>query len=167
MNDDTATAANPSASPPPKVRTVFDVEPTNRCNARCIMCPRDRTPEQGDMDEKTFRQVVARALEYGPVEALVLGGLGEPTVHKGLVEFVRIAADAGIRPSVITNAYLMDRKMSKALITAGIKNVDVSIGGYTKEVYESVQVGLKFERVYRNTMDFIAVSYTHLRAHET
>ena len=142
----------------PRVKTVFDVEPTTRCNARCVMCPRDKVPELGSMDERTFRQVVARAVEYGEVDAMVLGGLGEPTVHKDLVRFVGIAADAGVRPSIITNGMLLTPKLSRDLVAAGIRSVDLSIGGYSKETYESVQVGCKFETVYRNGIEFARIA---------
>jgi len=141
-----------------KVSAVFDVEITSRCNAKCLMCPRDKVPELGSMDEGTFRRLVERVVEYGKVDALVLGGLGEPTVHKDVVKFVGIAADAGLHTSIITNGMLMDRDMSKALVDAGVRNIDLSIGGFTKEAYEQVQIGCKFEKVYQNGLDFIDVA---------
>ena len=33
---------------------VVDIEPTNRCNAKCYFCPRDATPHQGLMTPEVF-----------------------------------------------------------------------------------------------------------------
>lgn len=141
-----------------RVNTIFDVELTNKCNASCIMCPRDRTPTTGLMGPKTFDRIVARAVEYGRVQSFVMCGLGEPFLHPDIISFVRTAAESGIRPTIVTNGSLMTREKSKALVRAGVKEVNVSIGGYTRKTYEHVHRGLKFDTVYRNVMDFLNVA---------
>lgn len=143
---------------PARVRAILDVELTNRCNARCIMCPREKTPAMGLMTEEIFRKVVARALDYGRVEGFVMCGLGEPLLHPEVVEFVGMAARAGVRPSIVTNGSLLTKEMSRALVEAGVNNVNVSLGGFTKKTYEAVHRGLKFHKVYRNALDFVEVA---------
>ena len=141
-----------------RVNAIFDIELTNRCNARCIMCPRAKTPAMGLMEETTFRKIVTRAVEYGRVESFAMGGLGEPLLHPDVVKFVRIAAQAGFKPCIITNGSLLTRELSEALVEAGIKDLNVSIGGFTRKSYERVHLGLKFQDVYRNAMDFLAAA---------
>jgi len=140
---------------PDRVRAIFDVELTNCCNAHCIMCPREKTPAMGLMEKGTFRKVVERAVEYGRVESFVMCGLGEPLLHPDIVKFVGAAAEAGLKPSIVTNGSLLTREMSRALVAAGLRNVNVSLGGFTRETYEAVHRGLKFDDVYRNTQDFL------------
>jgi len=152
---DTPHQNHSEAKPVARVRAIFDVEVTNRCNARCVMCPREKTPGQGLMDEATFRQTVARAVEYGRVESFVIGGLGEPLVHPAIVDFVRVAASAGLRPSIITNAALLTKEKSQGLIEAGLHHVNVSIGGLTPETYESVHRGLRWRETYANVLNFL------------
>jgi MoaA/NifB/PqqE/SkfB family radical SAM enzyme len=152
---DTRKKESAVASPVARIKAIFDVEVTNRCNAHCVMCPREKTPAQGLMDEAVFRQTVARAVEYGRVESFVIGGLGEPLVHPAIVNFVRIAAQAGLRPSIITNAALLTKEKSQALIEAGLNNLNVSIGGLTPETYESVQRGLRWRQTYTNVLNFL------------
>ena len=43
---------------------VIDMEVTNRCNAKCHFCPRDRTPHQGLMSPEVFEAGLQRAVEY-------------------------------------------------------------------------------------------------------
>src|SRR5712671_6034524 len=43
---------------------TIDIEPTNRCNAKCHFCPRDQTPHEGLMSREVFDQSLQRAIEY-------------------------------------------------------------------------------------------------------
>jgi len=69
-----------------------------------------------------------------------------------------MAAEAGLRPSIVTNGSRLTREMSAELVAAGIRSVSLSLGGYRKETYEAVHRGLSFERVYRNGLDFLEVA---------
>src|SRR5439155_1514751 len=42
---------------------VVDIEPTNRCNAKCYFCPRDATPHQGLMAREVFEQALGRVVD--------------------------------------------------------------------------------------------------------
>lgn len=141
-----------------RVRAIFDVELTTRCNANCVMCPRSRTPDSGDMTADTFRQVVQRAVEYAAVDSFVLCGLGEPLMHDQVVEFVRTAAQAGLEPSIVTNGSLLDRAVSEALLEAGVRNVNLSLGGFTRKTYQTVHPGLDRDQVYRNGLTFLELA---------
>lgn len=142
-----------------RVPALLDIEVTNYCNARCVMCPRDKMPPLGSMDRETWKRVVDRAVEYGPIASFAIGGLGEPLMHRQIGEFIAMAADAGLKPSMITNGSLLTEDMARTLVKAGLANVNVSIGGYRKTTYEQVQVGLNFETVYRNLLRFLEISH--------
>src|SRR5262245_26919877 len=98
-----------------------DIEPTNRCNAKCHFCPRDQTPHQGLMAPEVFTQALQRAVEFrgvvrerfGPArdpretrhrklrpedhEVVVnLCGLGEPVLNRATPTFVRQTRDGGV-----------------------------------------------------------------------
>lgn len=141
-----------------RVRAIFDVEPTNRCNARCIMCPREKTPEMGLMERATFQQVVARAVEYGRVETVVLCGLGEPMLHPDIAGFVRMASEAGLQTTIVTNGSLLTEEKARALVDAGLGSLNLSVGGFTRETYEHVHRGLKFREVYENGLNFVRIA---------
>lgn len=49
-----------------------------------------------------------------------------------------------------TNATLLDEQRAKNLIEAGLDKIICSVDGYTKEVYERLRVGAKFETVLNN-----------------
>src|ERR1700728_658595 len=64
----------------------IELEITNRCNADCIMCPRVDLRSLGSMDERTFAAV--ERLAYEGCSGAIFQGIGEPTLHIRLVEWV-------------------------------------------------------------------------------
>ena len=60
------------------------VEVTTRCNLRCAMCVKQAPGQalvEGDMSGEVFGRL---APAFPHLEALVLNGIGEPTLHRGL-----------------------------------------------------------------------------------
>ncbi len=64
-----------------------------------------------------------------------LGG-GEPLLYPHLLEVVRYASRRGLRVSLNTNGWLLDRERARALREAGVVSVGVSLDGATPEVHD-------------------------------
>jgi len=141
----------------------IDLELTNRCNASCHFCPRDRTPHQGLMSPETFEQSIRRAVEYReqveaafapePVDIVIsLCGLGEPLLNKHTPDFVRQVRAAGFRCSLSSNGAILDEGRSRAILDAGVQAVYLNIGDID-EAYEEVYK-LPFEKTRDNIVRF-------------
>src|SRR5262245_1520563 len=109
---------------------TIDIEATNRCNARCEFCPRDRTPHQGLLHPDVFAQALVRACEFRAratthfedVEvSMTFCGLGEPLLHPQTPAFVHMASDAGFRCGISTNASMLDQETAQALLEAKLE----------------------------------------------
>ena len=93
-----------------------DIEPTNRCNAKCYFCPRDATPHQGLMTPEVFEQSLGRCDELRtklralgrPELKISLCGLGEPLLNRHTPSFVRQVRDEGFDCTMSSNAALLD-----------------------------------------------------------
>jgi MoaA/NifB/PqqE/SkfB family radical SAM enzyme len=154
-----------------------DIEPTNRCNAKCHFCPRDATPHQGLMTPDVFDQALLRAVEFRDVvrerfgaapprspeaarkvrpedsEVVVnLCGLGEPLLNRNTPTFVRQTRDAGFWCGLSTNASLLDEQHGRALLDAGLNRVYINAGD-RDDSYEDVYK-LPFERTRANIERF-------------
>jgi MoaA/NifB/PqqE/SkfB family radical SAM enzyme len=137
-----------------------DIEPTNRCNAKCHFCPRDQTPHQGLMSPATFTQSLARAVEFQPIAwerfgkrtEVNLCGLGEPLLNKHLATFVHQVQEAGFEPHVSSNASLLDEKRGNELLDAGLKKIAINVGEEGDD-YEAVYK-LGWERTRDNVLQF-------------
>jgi MoaA/NifB/PqqE/SkfB family radical SAM enzyme len=145
----------------------IDFELTNRCNASCHFCPRDRTPHQGLMSPETFEQGLMRAVEYreqveaafapDPVQVEVsLCGLGEPLLNKHAAEFVRAVRAEGFRCSMSSNGALLDERRGRAVLDAGLQHIYINIGDVGDD-YEDVYK-LPFEKTRDNIVRFIEMA---------
>ena len=138
----------------------IDIEITNRCNAKCGFCPRDRTPHQGLIEVDTFAKALDRAIEYRGVSKDLLGkdigislcGLGEPLLHPRAAEFVAQVKQADFAVTISTNGSLLDERRGNALLEAGLDEVYINVGDEGDEYEEVYQ--LPFERTLDNVVRF-------------
>ena len=138
--------------------TELIIEPTNRCNLKCTMCPigtGDMTRPIEYMEFSLFEKLVEEV--KGHVEILYLHGLGEPLFHPELTRMVSLCTEKGIRTCISTNSTNLTDEKSKALIRAGLSMILLPMDGATKETYESIRVNANFDKVVRNIRHFLAV----------
>lgn len=150
MREQGATAHHPEPSIA-HIRYVA-VEASFLCNLKCKMCPRlAEGHKEGLMPMERF----ARLFPLFPhLDFVVLTGYGEPLVHPQLHEFVSAITRFGIPARLSTNGMLLDEKHARQLIEAGVENLQFSIDAGTKESYEQIRVGAKWERVLENAARF-------------
>jgi MoaA/NifB/PqqE/SkfB family radical SAM enzyme len=128
-----------------------DVELTNRCNADCDFCPRDRTPQQGTMTPDVFEHALARVVEFRDHSRAVLGaavtlsfcGLGETMLNPNLASYVRRAVEAGFQPSMCSNASRLTQQRARELVDAGLRRIYINSG----------EIGPDYDRVYKLSFD--------------
>lgn len=139
---------------------VYVLEPTNRCNVDCIMCPNSdfADHELGDIALDEFSRIVSAISPTA--ELTMLYFLGEPTVHPAFTDLLKIAR-GGLKGRIVvsTNA----TKMSSAHIDALIKNTDVilvCIDRWDRESYERIRRGSSFDEVVRTTERILAARGT-------
>ena len=171
MEPPTAGSTVPRFGPLP---AGVDIELTSRCNASCSFCPRDQTPHQGLIDERTFTAALERAVQYRDAvlelhrlqpgylstvdDTIFLSfcGMGEPLLHPRVVEYVRRAAEAGLRPIINTNGALLSPDKAEDLMAAGLAMVCLNVGEIGEQ-YEEVY-DLPFERTRFNVEHFLAAA---------
>lgn len=131
----------------------MDVENVSRCNFRCTMC---QVSEWGptyqraeDMSMEDFKALVDS--QYGLIE-IKLQGMGEPLLGRDtFFEMIRYARSRHIWVRSTNNGSLLHFKDNyKKLIDSGINEVQISIDGATKESFEGIRHGSRFELVTAN-----------------
>lgn len=116
----------------------IQIEPTNRCNQACVMCPRNDELDVpiGDMDFETFRKIVNK---LPAVENLLLNGLGEPTFNNDLSKMIAYASSRGINVSINSNCALINESLAKELIESGLVLIKISMDSPDPQVYQSIR----------------------------
>ena len=130
------------------------LESTAKCNLYCPMCPRHiYTFDNENMDLDLYKKIIADCKDY--VEFIWPYGIGEPMIHPGIFEMIRVTREAGIRTGMSTNATLMEGKRADQLLDSGLDYVILAFDGATKETYEKYRIGATFEKTRENILGFL------------
>src|SRR5262249_30540171 len=139
---------------------LVDIEPTNRCNAKCYFCPRDATPHQGLMAPAGVEKAPARPVGVGtkvrslrrPRPDARLCGLGEPLLNRHTPGFVGQVRAEGFTCTMSSNAALLDETRAHALLDAGLQRICINVGD-RDEQYEDIYK-LPYEKTRDNVLRF-------------
>ncbi len=132
------------------------VEPTSKCNLRCIMCPQSMDAvgdDVGYMEMDLFRSIIDQA--RGKVREINLFLRGESMLHPEIFEMVRLCGEAGIVSNLSTNATMLTEEYSRLLLDAGLSKMTVSFDAGIPSKYEEMRKGAKFDRTLRNVLLFL------------
>ena len=130
----------PNPFTPPQRLTRLQIEITTGCNLHCAGCQRtaamaDHAWRNGHMPADRFAAILANA---PPADALVLQGIGEPTLHPDLPHFVALARACGKFPAISfnTNALVRDLEYYRGLRGRGLNHLSVSVDSLDPVVAE-------------------------------
>ncbi len=138
------------------INSEIRLEPTNRCNGRCIMCPREMMKRpQGVMDMNLYRRIVDEACAAG-AKQISLENYGETFLDPYIFERAAYAKDKGLETLTITNASLLDEAKSRKVLEL-FDVIRISMYGITKDIYDKIHLGLNFGQVQENVQRLIAL----------
>jgi MoaA/NifB/PqqE/SkfB family radical SAM enzyme/Tfp pilus assembly protein PilF len=133
-----------------KVRAIVAMI-TNKCNLRCIMCNIWKSSWQAS--SKTMSEIL-KLFPY--IEDMVWEG-GEVLIMEGFDDVLAEASRySHLKQVIFTNGLLFNEKIVDKLI-CGRVDIVFSIDGATKETYEYIRKGGKFERLLKN-LDMIKLA---------
>lgn len=141
----------------------MDIEMTNQCNMRCIMCEHGQLPKplyfrkNKELDSDILCRTIEEAAAKG-LRAINFNGINEPLLSSNLEKSIRLAKDKGIIDLFLhTNAILLTPERAKSLIKAGLTRIFFSLDGFSKRTYSKVRIGGNFQNVLKNIENFIAI----------
>lgn len=139
---------------PPDGRFLnVQMDQNNKCNLKCRMCgfsdPRVDALPQYDMPRELYDVIAAQL--FPRTAYLTLSLLTEPFMTRDFPDRLRAVRDYGVPFSdIYTNGTLLTARAIEKMIDAQISRLTVSIDGGTKELYEDIRRGARFETVVRN-----------------
>ena len=159
---------------PLKTPFVVQIFPIYACNFTCEYCfhavPRENRGFVSDwpvMKYDLYKKCIDElALFDDRLKVLRFVGMGEPLLHKNIAEMISyaVAKNVALRVELLTNGSLLTKKMSDALIDAGLSRMVISLQGISKDKYSKIsKVEIDFENFVRNIEYFYShKSNTHL-----
>jgi MoaA/NifB/PqqE/SkfB family radical SAM enzyme len=130
---------------------------TNECNLACLHCIEESGPGKAFRDEldeqQTFR--VLGELMDGEVPYLSFSG-GEPMIHPRFFEMVEFVCARGAELKVETNGHYLSAQNCERLQRLGVKAVQLSLDGASRETFTRMRVRGEFNTVLQGARNLRA-----------
>jgi len=133
-----------------RYRVAVNLEWTSKCNAKCVMCPREAIQNPQLMQPPVFKEVLRR-ITPKDVFRVVIAGYGEPTTHPRFKDYLEMLKGHPVNFDMVTNGQQLDEARLKAL-DGVFGMIVISFSSIAPEVYRRVHVGLDHERVKKNIL---------------
>jgi MoaA/NifB/PqqE/SkfB family radical SAM enzyme/peptidoglycan/xylan/chitin deacetylase (PgdA/CDA1 family)/glycosyltransferase involved in cell wall biosynthesis len=128
------------------------IDPTSRCNARCVMCPVSFRPP-GDNGMDLDRSVFDKLLSVIPTAKQInLFSSGEPTIARDILYVIDETSRMRNSEAVIwlsTNGKRLPPRILESVMAPRM-GLQFSVDGGTKEVFDYVRRGIAFEELCRS-----------------
>lgn len=141
----------------------INIEPTNKCNLNCSMCPRSESKKPiGLMDMELFRNIADEITKHDNV-SVNLHKDGEPLLHPDLAEMIRYIKGkehpfGNIKVGFNTNGILLTKQKAKELIDSGLDSISISMNAADRGTYMKITGVDAFDLVEKNAREFIRMS---------
>jgi radical SAM protein with 4Fe4S-binding SPASM domain len=130
----------------PPIPKVVHLAVSRVCNVNCIMCPIGWETFKGKqkfLDFETFKKIFNEGKDF---EFLNFVGAGEVFVSKDFINIIKYCFEKGFSAlGCITNLQLVSHEIAELMVKNKFHQLSVSIDGCTKETFEYIRRGSKFE----------------------
>lgn len=137
--------------------TFFQIQTTNSCNGRCVMCPYTykNKNETQYMNDELFKKIILELVEGQKlIKKRIEVNLmlqNEPFLDKNLIKKIRfIKQFDNFFVTTLTNGSLLNKDTISDLETSGIDLLTISIDSINKKTFEEIRLGLDFDKIMQN-----------------
>jgi radical SAM protein with 4Fe4S-binding SPASM domain len=144
---------------PLKTPLCIKVDPTRRCNFKCIYCGHassDPSITNGEtMKLETFEKFIAGFTFPEKAKSVTFAGLGEPLLNKNLPEMIRLSKKIADETILVTNGSLLTKSNVDKLLNAGLDTVRISLQGLNSSDYKRIGgANVDFDKFLEQIMYF-------------
>ncbi len=118
---------------------ILNIEPTNRCNLRCVYCPREKADKgSGIMEWHLYTRIIDEISEYEKLIMLHLHKDGESFLHPRFIDMIRYARKKDVAKTIHlnTNALCWTDRIIDELLDSGLDDITVSLDAARPETYK-------------------------------
>jgi radical SAM protein with 4Fe4S-binding SPASM domain len=143
---------------PLSVPFVLFVDPSSICNLKCRFCSNTRIKNKNIMNFDLFKKIIDDLKEFDkPLKVLRLYKEGEPLLNKKFPDMVRYAKSSQLIQNIdtTTNGTLLNPKLSKEILDAGLSRINISVNGMSDKQYlEFTGTKIDLEKYINNIRNF-------------
>lgn len=124
----------------PKFPRLIDIEMTNTCNFRCLMCPTGNFSQKrakGFMEDDVFYKILDEIRPHKTPLRFIRWG--EPLTHPRVLEYLRACHGADVITHVNTNGSKLDDAMMDAILEIPLDSLKFSFQGVDRKSYSEMR----------------------------
>jgi radical SAM protein with 4Fe4S-binding SPASM domain len=131
----------------------IEIELTNDCNLKCIMCPRQKMKRPiGYMDFNLYKKMIDESVGGRNV---IFSLFGEPLMHPDFLKMIDYAKDK-VNIILYTNAFNLNEEISRAILeNPSITTIFFSLDAATPEAYGKIKGVDAYDKVIGNIHRFL------------
>lgn len=137
---------------------VIHIEVTNYCNAKCTLCPHTKMKRsKGYMPWHIFEKIVNECTQFeGTGLKFILHKDGEPLMDSLLFKRIDFIKEKVKKSKVHfnTNAMLLSEDKIINILNSPLDSITFSVDGASSETFDNIRIGLKYETVEENILNF-------------
>ncbi len=133
----------------------LQIEPTTFCNLKCKFCHNVDLKNKTYISFEKFKYIIS---QFPYVKKINLVGLGEPLMNPDLIDIIAFLNQQNIKVGFATNTMLLDEKISKRLIDAGLSWIYFSIDSADPQSFETLRIGANLKQIINNIKNFIKLN---------
>jgi MoaA/NifB/PqqE/SkfB family radical SAM enzyme len=124
------------------------IELTNRCNLSCTHCFDGRHSADGDLKIEIIQKICQSAKAHGFNHLSFTGG--DPTVHPGFIEIIKMVFEAGYKFGFVTNGQNFTKIYQKILPYCDrLTGITFSLDGAREETHDRLRGKGSYRRVIK------------------
>jgi radical SAM protein with 4Fe4S-binding SPASM domain len=100
---------------------------------------------KGYMDQLLFNKVLTECSSY--LFSLILYFQGEPFLHHGIFEMIKMASKKQIYTITSTNGQNLNPELANRIVESGLNEIIISMDGMDQATYEKYRIGGDIEKV--------------------
>lgn len=131
---------------PPRI----NIEPTNHCNMKCIMCPHGvMTRKKGIMDMETFKKIIDECADHDVAVWLHL--LGEPFLNPDIFEMIKYSREKNLKKiGLSTNGTFFDKNFAEKILRSGLTRLECSVDAVDSKSYKKMRNRDDYDNLVNN-----------------
>lgn len=130
---------------------IYEIELTNHCPYRCIMCPRtsSMTRSLGHMDPALYRRIIDQIAPHQ--HFVTLHHFGESLLYPHLGEAISYARAKGVLADLSVNPPSLTPAKSDLILDAGLATLTLSLDAVDPTTYQAIRgVSADFRKIEKN-----------------
>ena len=138
----------------------IEVEVTTRCDLKCTMCEHTYWKEKAtDMSFEQFKKIVD---EFPKLVWVGTTGIGSSFLNKDYMRMLEYAKSRAIYVELFDPFHRLDEEMINCIVEKRlIDRLVCSIDAATKDTYEKIRVGARFDKVTGNIKTLVETKRKH------